>query len=164
MYLWTLTGSKATWQSCYALRRSDSMGNVLDRAEKDKKSGLTLCEYPEGFLDEFEEMLDSYVYEIEETSSYDNDDYPEYSYTDRKSQYTEGLSRYDVVVAGGRPVGHIKEFTSYGGGMSNRTSTEGYIAYFAEAFPGEKCPNSYRASGGDRRTTWCRTYTLKKRK
>ena len=163
MKLWTLCEDRKKWKNSWVLSRSDSMGNVLDRIEKDKKSPLKLVDYPDDFLEQFAYIFDDYVYLIDETSFYDNDDYPEYSYSDRKSTYTEVIyPRNNIVISGGRPVGHMVEITSYAGGMDARTRHLGYIAFFEkpDRAAGETFSESYSANGGNSRSGWTRSYSI----
>ena len=55
------------------------------------------------------------------------------------------------------------EIKEYGGSyMDNRSYNYGYISYFKNAVPenGVKSDRGLTISGGDRRHSWTRTYTL----
>ena len=129
MKLWTLCTDRSKWKSNWMLCRSDGMGNVVDRLEQNSDGIITLQEYPNDFLDRFNEFIESYAYHVDEHEEYDNDDYDISSSSDR--EYVTDLRPIEmIVISDGRPVGHMIESQRYGGGMDARTWTYGTILYF----------------------------------
>ena len=131
--LWTLTPNKSQWKDHFKLRRWDSSGNVLDRIEKQRGSALKYVEYSNQFAESIKHILDEYTLSVYEISSYDNDDYPEYSYENRVSEYNEALSLENIVISDNKPVGYLYQETSYGGGMDSRAVVYGNVVYFDAA-------------------------------
>ncbi len=161
MKLWTICPDRTKWKSHWTLRRSDSMGNVLDKLEKQKGSILTLQEYPDGYLDQFADVFAKYAYKIDEYESYDNDDY-DISSSD-EHHYIRDIQASDmIVISDGRPVGHMIESKGYGGGMDNRSCTYGTILFFEKpnAEAGETYDTSYTVSDQSGRWSTRTTYTV----
>ena len=158
MKLWTLTGEKKDWKTYFVIHKWDSMGNVVDDVNDKKDSFISLKNYPDDFLDKIADVFDTYVLQIDEHESYENDDNDTSGEYDRK--YTSKLSPRDkIVISDNKPVGFMIESKSYAGGMDNRTKIEGTILYFDK-----DSDNEYTVYDQTGRWRSRRTYTIVKRK
>ena len=164
MELWTLCADKTKWENSYMLRRSDSMGNVVDKINESKNAPVFKKEYPDDFLDQFKDLLDSYECQIDENESYSNDDYPDEDY-DSHYKGIRPISAFKIVVSEGVPVGVEFEQTEYAGGMDNRTWRYLYVLYFEDGdrSKGEKFNSYMYNSRREGRYSYSTTYKIVKK-
>ena len=163
MKLWTITSDRTKWSNQFTLRRSDSMGNVLDRLEESKDGIIALVEYEDGFLDQFRDVYEKYALQVKEHEEYDNDDYDIYESSD--SEYKSKITLdHLTVISDGRPVGQMIESKEYGGGMDNRTWSYGTILFFDKpnAEAGETYSESYTVYDKNGRYSTRSVYTMVK--
>ena len=102
MKLWTITSDRTKWSNQFTLRRSDSMGNVLDRLEESKGGIIALVEYEDGFLDQFRDVYEKYALQVKEHEEYDNDDYDIYESSDSEYKSKITLGHLTVISDGTR--------------------------------------------------------------